>query len=194
MKIESAIKWLSPKTSPALIHSIEIGGGNPMKYINEAIATVERHFGKCAKMNVMLEDGAYMPERAHEADAGYDLRTPEDFVLQKSVFNPIVNGLSYVTIDTGVHVEIPEGYVGMLKSKSGLNVRDDIIGEGVIDSGYTGSIKVKLYNLGGNTKIFKRGDKIIQLVIMPIITPELEEVDEFEDTDRGDNGFGSTGR
>ena len=47
MKIESAIKWLSPKTSPALIHSIEIGGGNPMKYINEAIATVERHFGKC---------------------------------------------------------------------------------------------------------------------------------------------------
>ena len=57
MKIESAIKWLSPKTSPALIHSIEIGGGNPMKYINEAIATVERHFGRCAKVNCPLLKG-----------------------------------------------------------------------------------------------------------------------------------------
>ena len=141
-------------------------------------------------MKVKLDDGAFMPERAHESDAGYDIRTPEDFTLEKSPYT----GVNYVTIDTGVHVEIPKGYVGLLKSKSGLNVRDDIIGEGVIDAGYTGSIKVKLYNLGDKTKEFKRGDKIIQLVIVPIITPELEVVEELEDTDRGDNGFGSTGR
>ena len=136
-------------------------------------------------MKVVLDDGAYMPERAHELDAGYDLRTPEDVT--------IYGGLN-ATIDTGVHVQIPDGYVGFLKSKSGLNVKDNITGEGVIDAGYTGSIKVKLYNNGNFTKHFYKGDKIIQLVILPIYTPELERVDSLEKTDRGANGFGSTGR
>ena len=137
------------------------------------------------KVKVVLDDGAYMPERAHELDAGYDLRTPEDVT--------IYGGLN-ATIDTGVHVQIPDGYVGFLKSKSGLNVKDNITGEGVIDAGYTGSIKVKLYNNGNFTKHFYKGDKIIQLVILPIYTPELERVDSLEKTDRGANGFGSTGR
>ena len=136
-------------------------------------------------MKVVLDDGAYMPERAHELDAGYDLRTPEDVT--------IYGGLN-ATIDTGVHVQIPDGYVGFLKSKSGLNVKDNITGEGVIDAGYTGSIKVKLYNNGNSTKRFYKGDKIIQLVILPIYTPELERVDSLGKTDRGANGFGSTGR
>ena len=135
-------------------------------------------------MKVVIDDGAYMPERAHEADAGYDLRTPVDFD---------VYGRMSRTIDTGVHVEIPTGYVGFLKSKSGLNVKDNITGEGVIDAGYTGSIKVKLYNNGTYVKSFHRGDKIIQLVILPIYTPELERVDSLEETERGDAGFGSTG-
>lgn len=135
-------------------------------------------------MKVVIDDGAYMPERAHEADAGYDLRTPIDFD---------VYGRMNRTIDTGVHVEIPTGYVGFLKSKSGLNVKDNITGEGVIDAGYTGSIKVKLYNEGTHVKSFNRGDKIIQLVILPIFTPELEQVDSLEETERGDAGFGSTG-
>ena len=82
----------------------------------------------------------------------------------------------------------------MLKSKSGLNVRYDIIGEGVIDCGYTGSIRVKLYNLGDCVKVFNKGDKIIQLVILPIPEVNLIQVDKLEDTERGDNGFGSTGR
>ena len=136
-------------------------------------------------MKVVLDDGAYMPERVHELDAGYDLRTPEDVT--------IYGGLN-ATIDTGVHVQIPDGYVGFLKSKSGLNVKDNITGEGVIDAGYTGTIKVKLYNNGNFTKHFYKGDKIIQLVILPIYTPELERVDSLEKTDRGANGFGSTGR
>lgn len=136
-------------------------------------------------MKIKLDPGAYMPERAHSADAGYDLRSP-------------VKGRLYageaVVIDTGVHVEIPVGYVGMLKSKSGLNVKHDIVGEGVIDSGYTGSIRVKLYNHGSESYVIESGDKISQLVILPIITPELELVSELEETDRGNNGFGSTGR
>ena len=137
------------------------------------------------KIKIKLDPGAFMPERAHENDAGYDLRSP-------------VTGRLYageaVVIDTGVHVEIPAGYVGMLKSKSGLNVVHDIVGEGVIDSGYTGSIRVKLYNHGAESYVIEEGDKISQLVILPIITPELELVAHLNETERGDNGFGSTGR
>lgn len=113
-------------------------------------------------MNIMLDKNAFMPERAHDLDAGYDLRTPIDFKIHCRDFE---------TIDTGVHVEIPKGYVGFWKSKSGLNIKDGITGEGVIDAGYTGSIKVKLYNNSFSLKKFKKGDKIIQLVILPIFTP-----------------------
>lgn len=136
-------------------------------------------------MNIKLDPGAYMPERAHSADAGYDLRSPVKCRLYAG---------EAVVIDTGVHIQIPTGYVGMLKSKSGLNVKHDIVGEGVIDSGYTGSIRVKLYNHGAESYVIEVGDKISQLVILPIITPELELVAELEETDRGSNGFGSTGR
>lgn len=139
-------------------------------------------------MNVMLDEGAIMPMRAHSADAGLDLYTPEDFILLS--FGKIDN----YTVDTGVHIEIPEGYVGVLKSKSGLNVNRGVVTEGVIDAGYTGSIKVKLYNLGENIQDFRRGDKIAQLVILPIVTPALKLVDKFAETEHGDNGFGSTGR
>lgn len=142
-------------------------------------------------IKVVLDDGAYMPEKAHEQDAGFDLRTPIDFYLCGSN-NELGEG-RYV-VDTGVHIEIPSGYVGMLKSKSGLNVKDNIISEGVIDCGYTGSIRVKLYNLGNTGKFFKKGDKITQLVIMPIAKAKLTQVESLSDTERGNNGFGSSGR
>lgn len=135
-------------------------------------------------MKVMLDEGAIMPTRAHECDAGLDLYARED------VFLPMYD--SHV-FDTGVHVEIPKGYVGMIKSKSGLNVNHNITSEGVIDCGYTGSIRVKLYNNGNRNMTIKKGQKISQLVIMPIITPELELVDTLEETERGTGGFGSTG-
>lgn len=141
-------------------------------------------------MKVKLDEGAFMPERAHELDAGYDLRSPSDFVLHGMVSN----SAGMVSVDTGIHVLIEPGYVGILEAKSGLNVNHNIIGTGVIDAGYTGSIKVKLYNLGVEPHYFKRGDKIIQLVLYPIITPEMELVDELEATERGEGGFGSSGR
>lgn len=136
-------------------------------------------------MKVKLDPGAYMPERAHPSDAGLDLRSP---------VNEFVPSFGSAIIDTGVHVEIPEGYVGMLKSKSGLNVKHGLTSEGVIDSGYTGSIVVKLYNHSSKEYLVQKGDKISQLVIMPIFTPQFEIVSRLEETDRGDNGFGSTGK
>lgn len=137
------------------------------------------------KVKVMLDSGAQMPTRAHKADAGLDLYAMADdwiFPKMSAVF------------DTGVHIAIPEGYVGMVKSKSGLNVNNNLTCEGVIDSGYTGSIRVKMYNHSEvvQQKICK-GQKIAQLVIMPIITPELELTDSLEETERGEGGFGSTG-
>ncbi len=136
-------------------------------------------------MNVKLEKWAYMPERAHTTDAGADLRTPHDVTVMPR---------GAVVIDTGVHIGLPLNTVGMLKSKSGLNVKHGITSEGVIDVGYTGSIRVKLYNHSDEPCELKAGDKISQLVIMPILTPNFELVDELEETERGDGGFGSTGR
>ena len=126
-----------------------------------------------------------MPTSAHETDAGLDLSARED---------SIVCAKESQTFDTGVHIELPPDSVGFIKSKSGLNTKHGIVSEGVIDEGYTGSIVVKLYNHSGRDYAVKKGDKITQLVILPILKPELELVDSLEETDRGNNGFGSSGR
>ena len=135
---------------------------------------------------VQLDESAYMPERAHEFDAGLDLRSPVDILVPCSGGSAI--------IDTGVHAQLPPDSVGMLKSKSGLNVKHGIVSEGVIDCGYDGSITVKLYNHSDTAYQVKRGDKISQLVILPVLRPTPVQVDKIEGGERGDNGFGSTGR
>lgn len=137
------------------------------------------------EIRVKLDAGAKLPTRAHKHDAGLDLYAKED---------KIVRAHGSAVFDTGVHMEIPVGYVGLLKSKSGLNIRHGITSDGTIDSGYTGAIRVKLCNHGDRHYFVQAGDKISQIVILPIVTPELAVVDELPETDRGDNGFGSSGR
>lgn len=137
-------------------------------------------------MDYYLDEGAFAPEYAHSTDAGMDLRTP------KTVRVP---SHSSAIIDTGVHLQIPNNFVGFLKSKSGLNVKHGILSEGVIDCGYTGSIVVKLYNHSDTDYVFQKGDKITQLVILPCaVCVLLEQVESFDETERGDSGFGSTGK
>ena len=153
-------------------------------------------------MKIVLDKGAKMPTRAHTWDAGLDLYTPVDIEVPGSRcygsgYDGSYSGQAYAgsaVINTGVHVQIPEGCVGFIKSKSGLNVRHGLTAEGVIDAHYTGSIVAKLYNHTSVPYKFKAGDKIAQLVIVPCLLPELEVVDSLEETDRGDGGFGSTGR
>lgn len=137
------------------------------------------------RMNIMLDFGAFPPERAHPDDAGMDLKSPVDVIIRAR---------SYETIDTGVHIELPKGTVGFLKSKSGLNINHHLVSEGVIDEGYTGSIRVKIYNHGFFDYRIHAGDKITQLVILPCYRPSFEIVDTLQDTERGADGFGSTGR
>ena len=135
-------------------------------------------------IRVALDDGAKLPVRAHSTDAGADLCCIGGFTVQPH---------DSILVDTGVHVELPPHTVGMLKSKSGLNCLQAIRTTGVIDEGYTGSIKVRVYNDGDYPKTFNAGDKVTQLVIVPAIYPTYEEADSIEGGDRGDAGFGSTG-
>lgn len=137
------------------------------------------------KLKVMLDPGAKMPTRAHETDAGLDL-----YSMEENEIPPFGS----VVLDTGTHAAIPAGYVGFVKSKSGMMMKHNITTDGTVDSGYTGSIRVKLFNHGGKTVYIEKGQKIAQLVLLPIITPELEIVDRLEDTERGADGFGSTGK
>lgn len=136
-------------------------------------------------MKIKLDRGAFIPVRAHGTDAGADLRSP---------IETVVPARGSCIIDTGVHIQLPHGYVGMLKSKSGLNVEHGITSEGVIDEGYTGSIKVKLYNHCYSPYFVERRDKITQLVIIPCEYVDFDLVDDLEDSERGGAGFGSTGK
>ena len=136
-------------------------------------------------MKVKLDDGAFIPKRAHDADAGYDLFATE---------SKTVPAHGSAVFDTGVHMEIPYGYAGVIKSKSGLNIKHDILSDGLVDSGYTGSVRVKLYNHGDSDYEVLRGDKISQIMVVPVYLPSISIVTELEETERSDGGFGSTGR
>lgn len=137
-------------------------------------------------MKVKLDAGAYMPTRGHETDAGLDIRAKD---------GQIVCAKESAIFHTGVHVKLPHGCAGVIISKSGLNVNHDITSTGLIDEGYDGEIVIKLYNHGGYDYKVEAGDKISQLVVIPVLYEDIEIVDDLEQkSDRGSNGFGSTGR
>ncbi len=136
-------------------------------------------------MKIMLDPHAIMPVREHATDAGLDIKSPVDVM---------VPGMGGVLIRTGVHVQLPKGTCGILISKSGLNTKFGITSTGLIDEGYSGEIQVKLENSSRNGYQIHREDKITQLVVVPVIYPEIELSDSIEGGERGDNGFGSTGR
>lgn len=127
-----------------------------------------------------------MPERAHYDDAGLDIRAIKCGIVkagQSEIFH------------TGVHIELPPGTFGDMRSKSGLMFNHDITSDGTIDKGYQGEIMVKLFNHGSDDYNVRRGDKISQLVISPVVRVELEQVEAFDVvTERSSDGFGSTGR
>ena len=134
-------------------------------------------------MKIKLDYGADVPTRAHKEDAGLDLYNYKYVKIPPH---------SFVKVRTGVHVEIPDGCVGLLTSKSGLMTKG-ITCRGTIDCGYTGELFPVLYNHSDVEVEFFPGDKITQLVVLPCLFPEVELVDELEETDRGSSGFGSTG-
>ena len=127
-----------------------------------------------------------MPVRAHTHDAGADLRASEGAFIGSGQF---------AKVSTGVRVSIPEGYVGLLAARSNLCLRGLLManGVGIIDAGFAGEIKVPLYNAGNTPSNVLAGERIAQLVILPCELPTFRRVDELEETERGEGGFGSTG-
>lgn len=136
-------------------------------------------------MKVKLSRVTTAPKRAHAEDAGLDIYSAE---------HKFVPANGSAIFHTGVHVQIPRGCAGILISKSGLNVNADLTSTGLIDEGYTGEIVVKLYNHGKKDFFVNFGDKISQLVVIPVQFVDVEIVDEIEGGERGDAGFGSTDR
>lgn len=137
-------------------------------------------------MKVTLDAGAKIPVRKHTFDGGADL-----FANTCVVIPPYGSA----EFDTGVHIAIPESCVGVVKGCSGLAFNHNVIAhEGTIDYGYTGSIRVKLFNLGEEPYTVKREDRIAQLLIQPVVLVPFELVEKLERNERGTRGFGSTGR
>lgn len=134
----------------------------------------------------LTHSNAKLPVRKHEGDAGLDIYAVEH--------SDIPAGTSAL-LPTGLHVEIPLGYVGVVKPRSGMATSNTLdILAGVIDAPYRGEIKVALMNHGERVFEVKPGDRIAQLLIVPVALPEPIEVKDLSDTDRGAGGFGSSGR
>lgn len=133
-----------------------------------------------------LSQDAVIPQRAREGDAGLDL------VATSRTFNR-----RYVEYGTGLAVEIPYGHVGLIFPRSSISNYDVSLANsvGVIDAGYRGEIKfrMKVWGAVDSARLYQVGDKIGQLVILPILTPTPIEADELSDSERGVGGYGSTG-
>jgi len=132
-----------------------------------------------------LHPDANITTRGSEGAVGYDLYSIDDVVISPT---------QRVTVATGIALGLPEGVYGRIAPRSGLAVKYGIqVGAGVVDPDYTGEIKVVLFNHGDKDFEVKKGDRIAQLILERCETPDVEEVDDIKDTERGANGFGSTG-
>ena len=135
-----------------------------------------------------IHPDAVLPAYAHPSDAGMDVRSVEELVIPAG---------KRALVHTGLVVLLPPLYEAQVRPRSGLALKFGgtvLNTPGTIDSGYRGEIGVILANFGDADFIVKKGDKIAQLVIAPVTQPEVCEVSEIDETDRGAGGFGSTGR
>jgi len=139
------------------------------------------------EIEVISSAPEFMPTRSNDTDAGADLRAAHNFSLRPG---------EYRIVGTGVQMNIPAGYFGLICGRSGLAGKRgiDVLG-GVVDAGYQGEIRVVVHSSNREGLTFKAGERIAQIVILPVVTPQFVAVNSFEQTSvRGDAGFGSTGK
>lgn len=147
--------------------------------------TDARFAGKTIKVK-KVDDKAIVPTRANNNDAGWDLY---------SITTRNIAPSQRVTIRTGISLEIPEEYVGLIWPRSGMSVKNGIdVLAGVVDSGYRGEIKVCLLNTSREWMDIKEGDRIAQILFQEVPHFQLQEVDILQNSDRGEGGFGSSGK
>jgi dUTP pyrophosphatase len=136
----------------------------------------------------LLHPDAALPARSREGDAGYDLRCVEPFVLRPG---------ERALVPTGLALALPPGVAGLVLPRSGLAHRHGVTcanSPGLVDPNYRGELRVVLVNLGRETYRGHAGDRIAQLLLVPYWAPELRVVDELPGSERGTQGFGSSGR
>lgn len=134
-----------------------------------------------------IKDNAIVPKYAHEGDAGVDLYSTEDYTLKPN---------ERVLVSTGIKIAVPEGYEAQVRPKSGLALKSGIgvaNTPGTVDAGYRGEVGVIAINLGNEDYKIEKGKKIAQMVFNKIEAAEFEEVEDLDETKRGEGGFGSTG-
>lgn len=132
-----------------------------------------------------IDKSLELPQYAKQHDAGIDLRSSEEVVLQPG---------EKQVVGTGIKLAVPSNHVGLIWDRSGLAAKNSITTmAGVIDAGYRGEVKIILINHGSESFKIEKGMRIAQLLVQPIIIPDIQEVDDLEDTQRGAGGLGSTG-
>ncbi|NXO63538.1 DUT protein, partial [Phainopepla nitens] len=133
-----------------------------------------------------LSENAFAPSRGSARAAGYDLYSAYDCAIPP---------MEKAVVKTDIQIALPSGCYGRVAPRSGLAAKHFIdVGAGVIDEDYRGNVGVVLFNFGKETFEIKKGDRIAQLICERIYYPELEEVEALDDTERGEGGFGSTGK
>lgn len=132
-----------------------------------------------------MSEEATLPTRAHEGDAGMDLYAPEDALI------PAGQGKM---VRSGIAVALERGYVGLIADRSSMAKKGLKTAGGVIDAGYRGEIQVVFWNLSETDIVIKKGDRMAQMLIMPVVTPSVFESKDLDSTTRGSGGFGSTGK
>lgn len=132
-----------------------------------------------------LDENAKVPHFAHDTDAGMDIFTVEDATIQPG---------ERQFLKTGIAMAIPHGYAALVWDKSGIAAKRGLKTlAGVLDADYRGEVMIGLHNLSDEPQTFAAGDKIAQILIQKVEQPSITEVEELDDTDRGEGGFGSTG-
>jgi len=134
-----------------------------------------------------LAKGASLPAYETEGSSGLDIRANEDSIIESG---------SWGMVGTGLFPEIQQGFEIQVRSRSGLAARNGIFvlnSPGTVDSDYRGEIKVILANMGKDSFMIKKGDRVAQIVVCPVIHGKVSKVEEISNTDRGSGGFGSTG-
>lgn len=170
--------------------------GNKKKLIDTVLETtfdvmnmaLEKYHSYAIELPIMLEEGAQEPTYAHETDACADMYAMEEIEIPAH--------FQSVPVKTGVHIQLPEGWVALLFPRSSIGAKTALRlsnSVGIIDSGYRGEVRALYDNTGDESYTIHKGDRIAQMMVMPSYRFKAKIVDSLEDSDRGSGGFGSTG-
>lgn len=138
-----------------------------------------------ATLQIMrLSADAVLPSKAHSNDAGYDLSSTNEYIIEP---------MGFALVETGIAIRVPHGTYGRIAPRSGLSCKSIFINAGVVDQSYRGPVKVVVYNLGKEPFKVEKGMRIAQLILEKIMLVSVVEVPNLEETSRGTSGFGSSG-